>query len=104
MSALSVGSHPSAPVESILSDEDKAHLNRVARFLKAKSLALPAVMFLESVRPLNLVAAQAVYFGWPFASLFFPGEGMGERLGGLLERRESIDYLIQLLEDPEAAP
>ncbi len=93
-----------AAVDGVLTDEDKARLRRVARFLAQKRLALPALMFLESVRPLNFLASQAVYFSLPFFSLFVRDADMGERFGALLERRESIDYLIHLLEEAEAAP
>ena len=91
----------SARVDEILTEEDRNLLASVAAKLKRKQFALPAILFLESSRPLNFIAAQAVHFFNPVLSLFAGNWGQRERFAELLEERESIDYQIQLLEAPE---
>ena len=91
------------PADRILTDEDRELLASVAEKLRRKELTLPAVLFLESVRPLNFLASQAVHFFNPALSFFIGNWSRRERFAELLEERESVDYLIQLLEGPEAS-
>lgn len=95
--SLPAGVTESAAAE-LLTAEDRQRLDRVAGYLKKKGLALPAMMFLESVRPLNFLASGALTFSLPLASLFMRDASMGDRLAEMLERRDSIDYLIALLD------
>ena len=85
--------------ENILTDEDRKNLKNLAERVARKKLVVPAVLFLESVRPLNFIASSAVHFANPITTLFFGGGwGTRERFAELLENRESVDYLIELLE------
>ncbi|MBI2503337.1 MAG: hypothetical protein HYW07_08915 [Candidatus Latescibacteria bacterium] len=69
---------------------------RLARFVVRRQLLTPALMLLESGRPLNFIGSQMLAFLAPFATLIFASEEY-EVLVRLLERRRGIDLLIEAL-------
>ena len=75
--------------------EDLALLERVAARVVELHLEVPAVLTLESVRPLSFVAGQAMVFFQPLvqALLRFDDYGASPRL---LERRETLELLTSL--------
>ena len=68
------------------------------RVLAARSLETPAILFLESVRPLSFVGAQGLYFLEPFARTIFDVTEY-QRLARLLERRSNLEVLVRAVED-----
>ena len=76
---------------------DLALLERVAARVVELHLEVPAILTLESVRPLSLVASQAMIFFQPLvqALLRFPDY---QRFAALAERREALDALTGLIE------
>jgi hypothetical protein len=60
-------------------------------------MSVPAVMFLESVRPLNFVGSQAMVFFKPILSHFFSRVEY-DRITIIIEKREVIDLLIREIE------
>jgi hypothetical protein len=75
-------------------------VERFARFIVSRNLSSPALLFLESVRPLTVIGSQALHFLNPLASIFLDSAGI-ESLANFLQRRESVDLLIQNIEDME---
>jgi len=69
---------------------------RLARFVAQRQLTTPALLLLESGRPLNFVGSQVLAFLSPFATLVFVPEEY-EVLVRLLEKRRGIDLLIEAL-------
>jgi len=49
-----------------LTDEDRALLARLAAKVVVRRMAGPAILFLESMRPLNYIGSQALVFLRPF--------------------------------------
>ena len=84
--------------QQAFSAEDEALLDRVADYLKARRMAAPAILFLESMRPLNFVGSQVMVFLRPILASFFSARDY-ERLADILERRQSIELLIRRIED-----
>ncbi len=80
-----------------LSPEDAALLDRIAARIVRHGLATPAIFFLESVRPLNFVASQAMVFFGPLATAILPRQDY-ERFAKILEQRESIEALLVRIE------
>ncbi len=80
-----------------LEDCDAALLRKLADFVVGRNMSLPAIMFLESVRPLNFVGSQAMVFLKPIISRFFTNAEY-DKLATILERREVIDFLINEIE------
>ena len=73
---------------------------RLAQFVARRQLVTPALMLLESGRPLNFVGSQVLAFLAPFATLIFSPEEY-EVLVRLLERRQGIDVLIEALTEAQ---
>lgn len=85
------------------SETEMALLNKVADIVVRKRLTAPAVMFLESVRPLNFLGSQVMVFFQPIVSLVVSTKEI-ELLAQILERRKSIPFFIELIEKREDEP
>lgn len=77
--------------------EDLALLERVAARVVELHLEVPAVLTLESVRPLSFVAGQAMVFFQPMVQALLRFDDY-RRFAALLERRESLERLTSLIE------
>jgi hypothetical protein len=84
----------------VFSEAEMALLGKVAGMVVKKRLAAPALMFLESVRPLNFLGSQVMIFFQPIVSLAVSTKDI-ELLAQILERRKSIPFLIELIENKE---
>ena len=80
-----------------LAPEDQALFDKLADWLVARSLETPAVLFLESVRPLSFVGSQAMHFFEPFARALFAVEDY-DRIARLMERRSNLELLVRTIE------
>lgn len=77
-----------------LDEQDLALVEKLADFVIRRGMAEPAIMFLESVKPLNFIGSQAMVFFRPIVTTFFSPKDY-ERLTQILEKRASIDILIE---------
>ena len=73
---------------------------RLAQFVARRQLLTPALMLLESGRPLNFIGSQVLAFLAPFATLVFSRDEY-EVLVRLLERRQGIEVLIEALDQAQ---
>jgi hypothetical protein len=80
-----------------LSPEDMALLERVAATVVERGMATPAILFLESVGPMNFLGSQALHFFTPILEVVFPPRDV-ERVAHLLERRDTLSRLSVLIE------
>jgi hypothetical protein len=80
-----------------LSSEDLALLERAADAVVARGMAVPALVFLESVGPMNFLGSQALHFFTPILEVVFPQRDV-ERVAHLLERRDTLARLASLIE------
>ena len=60
-------------------------------------MTVPAILFLESVKPLSFIGSQALYFFEPMVRAIFSVPEY-ERFAALLERRENIEVLLVKIE------
>ena len=74
---------------------------RVAAAIIERRMALPATLFLESVRPMNFLAGQAVHFFNPLLSVVLDFRQI-EAFGLLLEKRGAVDLILGEIEGREA--
>jgi hypothetical protein len=81
-----------------LTPEDRRMLERLAGRIAELRLETPALLAIESARPLSLVAGQALVFFQPFVQALFPVPHL-ERFARLIERRENIETLARMIED-----
>lgn len=73
---------------------------RLSQFVARRQLVTPALMLLESGRPLNFIGSQVLAFLAPFATLIFSRDEY-EVLVRLLERRQGLDVLIEALDQAQ---
>jgi len=84
-----------------LTAEDHELLAKLADFVVRRRMAAPALLFLNSVRPLNAIGSQAMVFLRPFLTpLLKPADY--DRVTKILERREGIAALVDAIEAAEA--
>ncbi len=86
-----------APEGQPLSPEDVTLLERVAATVVERGMAAPAILFLESVGPMNFLGSQALHFFTPILEVVFPQRDV-ERVAHLLERRDTLSRLTVLIE------
>ena len=80
-----------------LSDEDRALLDRVATRVVELHMDVPAILALESAKPLTVVASQALVFLEPMIQSLFRFADY-RRFTALVERREVMEFLLQRIE------
>ena len=80
-----------------LTDEDRALLERLARRVVELRLETPALLTLETARPLTVLAGQAMLFFEPFAQALFRLPDY-RRVAALVERREAMEALSAMIE------
>ena len=81
---------------------DARLLDQVARELVARRLTTPAILFLESVKPMNFVGSQFLHFLDPIVRIFLTLPEYG-RFADLLEKRDTLDQLIEHIEAAQDA-
>ncbi len=82
---------------AVLNDGDRALLDGVAARVCEWHMEVPAILTLESVKPLSLVGSQAMFFFEPIVLSLFHWPGY-RRLAELIEQREHVDSLIAMIE------
>ena len=92
--SLEAGYQPLTPREHAL-------LDRIASFIVRRRMQVPALLMLESVIPLNYVASQAMAFLEPVIRALMNASEYTE-VRSILERRQSIEALVQKIEQLEA--
>jgi hypothetical protein len=80
------------------SDEEAALVDRLAQAVVRRGMATPAILALECSRNLNFIASQVLVFFAPVARLIF-NRGEYTLFTGFLERRGSIEYLCDRIEE-----
>jgi len=83
-----------------LTDNQRRLLDQMADKIVQLRMTAPALLFLESVRPMNYVGSQVMVFFSPLVRGFF-GLPEWDELRLVLERRQSIGYFLDLLEEKE---
>jgi hypothetical protein len=80
-----------------LTPDDLALLERLAARVVDLHLEVPAILSLETARPLSVLASQAMIFFEPIAQALFPGDDY-RRVARLVERRDALEALVRLIE------
>lgn len=80
-----------------LAAEDQALLERLAARVVELRLETPAILTLESVRPMAFLSSQALVFLEPFAQMLFRAPDY-RRFTALICRQEAIEFLTSALE------
>lgn len=86
------------PEKSPLAAEEDAVLDKLALKVVDKGMAVPAILFLESVKPLNFIGSQVMVFFEPVVQAVFSFKDY-DTFRTALEKRESIEILILKIEE-----
>ena len=89
------------PEKAALPDEENAVLDKLAHKVVDKGWTVPAILFLESVKPLNYISSQAMVFFEPMVQTVFNFRDY-DTLRTALERRETLEILLLKIEDYDA--
>ena len=81
----------------VLGDEDRALLDRVATRVVELHMEVPAILALETAKPLTTIASQALVFFEPMIQSLFRFADY-RRFTALIERREVTETLLQRIE------
>lgn len=81
--------------------EEEVLLAKVAAGVVRRQLEVPASMFIESVRPLNFLGSQVLVFLQPILGMVLNPTEV-EKFSKLLEKRNALPKLIELIEDGAA--
>jgi hypothetical protein len=91
-------SRKAGDAEPELGPEDEALLRQLARRVSRYQMEVPAVLFLESVRPLNFVGSQALAFFEPMVQTLF-NWSQYDRFTRLMAQRENVERLTRYIEE-----
>ena len=86
---------------SPLTPKQEEILNKIAFKVVQWRMTVPAILFLESVKPLNFVGSQMLVFFEPFVQTFFTVRDYNEFVR-MMEERENVERLLQRIEELDA--
>lgn len=82
-----------------INDERAVELvEKISRFIVKKRMAAPAIMTIESLRPLNRLGSQIMYFLAPFAEIIFNSREYQE-FAALLQKEKNVKMLIDRIDE-----
>lgn len=86
-----------------LTPQQEEILIKIARKVIHWKMAVPAILFLESVKPLNYLGSQMMAFFEPFVQTLFSWKDYDE-FRRMMEERQTVERLLQKIEqlDSEA--
>lgn len=90
-----------SPEKKGIPPEEDAVLDKIAKKVVHWQMAVPAILFLESVKPLNYIGAQAMVFFEPIIQSVFSIKDY-DTFRIAMERRENIENLLQKIEAYDA--
>lgn len=83
---------------STLTPKQEEILEKVARKVVRWQMGVPAIMFLETIKPLSFIGSQVLVFLDPFVKSIFNLADYGEYTK-LMEDRRNVELLIRKIED-----
>lgn len=86
--------------EEIPLERKRALIEKLAKEIVDRRLAVPAILFLETVKPLSFLGSQALIFIEPIVQSIFSLKSYRE-ITLMLENRENVELLMQEIEQRE---
>jgi hypothetical protein len=88
--------------KGILTEQEDAVMEKIAKWVVKKQFTVPAIMFLESIKPMNFIGSQVMVFFEPVVQSVFTFKDYTV-FREALEKRESVEILLQKIEARDAA-
>lgn len=80
-------------------EQKKEILEKIAHLIVEKEMEAPAIMFLETIKPLSFMGSQLTLFTLaPFLAMLGEHEEKGYNLIRLFEKEENVEYVLQRIE------
>lgn len=100
-------SHPFGPVdlppeEEELTPEERDLMHRIAQKIVERGMTVPAILFLESVKPLNYIGSQVMVFLEPFMQAILRSVNDYNLFRKMMEKRDNVERLLQKIEELDA--
>lgn len=95
------GPQPDHKPEGELTPDQKEVLEKVAKKVVQWRMAVPAIMALETAKPLSFIGSQALVFFEPIVQSIFSIKHY-DTFRELMEDRENVERLLQLIEKFDA--
>ena len=93
--------NPNSEIPVVLEDipepEQRALLEKVATWIVRRGLTAPAIIFLETGKPLNFLGSQLLIGLSPFIQAIFKGVEY-QKFALIIEKDENVELLIELIE------
>jgi hypothetical protein len=86
-----------APAFSV---DERALMDEAAQAVVRRRLAMPAMMLIETLTPMNMVTASMLHVLTPVWRAALPASRV-ERLARLLERRDALPELVRVIDEAE---
>lgn len=86
------------PERVALDGQDEALLRSLAARVVGYRMEVPALLFLESVRPLNFIGSQVLVFFEPMVQTLF-NWSQYDRFTRLMSERQNLDRLSRMIDD-----
>lgn len=96
------GGYELPPEDEDLTPEQKDLINRMAQKIVERGFTIPAILFLESVKPLNYIGSQTLVFFEPFAQVIFKSVKDYNTFRVMMEKRDNVERLLQKIEELDA--
>lgn len=88
-------------IGDVTPERGKELLAKIANQIVKRKMTVPAIMFIESVKPLSFVGSQVLIFMQPMVQAFLNRKEYDE-FAVLMEDRDNVELLLQEIERQEA--
>lgn len=96
------GAYDLPPEEEELSQKEQEILFKLADFVVRKGMTVPAILTLETVKPLNYIGSQAMVFLEPFVQAVIRDVSGYNTFRHMMEKRDNVERLLQKIEELDA--
>jgi hypothetical protein len=93
---FSLGPTPRGEKQKLTPQQEEI-LDKIAKKVVYWKMSVPAILFLESVKPLNYIGSQMMAFFEPFVQTLFSWKDY-EEFRKMMEERGTIELLLQRIE------
>ena len=80
-------------------EQDRALIDTVCREVVKRGMATPAILFLESTRPLNYIGSQTMTFFEPVMHAVLRHPEAWKRFARILEHRGSVEFISRRIDE-----
>ncbi|OGC96324.1 MAG: hypothetical protein A2W25_08370 [candidate division Zixibacteria bacterium RBG_16_53_22] len=96
-----LGGHELPHDKDVLTPEEQELMRKLAQKVVDWQMTVPAILFLESTKPLSYIGTQVMVFFEPFVSAIFDVKDYN-LFRQMMENRDNVERLLQKIEELDA--